>query len=93
MTPDEVRMLDNQYALLFIRGERPVRDLKYDLLKHPNIAMTSDGDAEPYIHGGAKNAKFTISLTSDLSGAADAEGIDSGGYELLSEEDIANEYE
>lgn len=39
MTPDEVRMLDNRYSLLFVRGERPVKDLKYDILKHPNIAL------------------------------------------------------
>ncbi|OLR55394.1 hypothetical protein BHK98_04520 [Hornefia porci] len=84
MTPDEVRMLDNQFALLFIRGERPVKDLKYDLLKHPNIDMTSDGRAEPYIHGEAKDVKFTISLTTDFADAADAAGIDSAGYELLS---------
>ena len=50
MTPDEVRMLDNKYALLFIRGERPIMDLKYDILKHPNVAMTTDGKAEAYEH-------------------------------------------
>lgn len=50
MTPDEVRMLDNRYALLFIRGERPIKDLKYDILKHPNIALTTDGQALPYNH-------------------------------------------
>ncbi len=38
LTPDEVRMLDNRYAILFIRGELPVMDLKYDILKHPNVA-------------------------------------------------------
>ena len=43
LTPDEVRMLDNQYAILFIRGERPVLDFKYDILKHPNVALTADG--------------------------------------------------
>lgn len=47
----EVRMLDNRYALLFIRGERPVQDFKYDILKHPNIKLTADGGAEPYRHG------------------------------------------
>ena len=51
MTPDEVRMLDNQYALLFIRGERPLMDLKYDILKHPNVQYSADGDAAPYQHG------------------------------------------
>ena len=43
LTPDEVRMLDNRYALLFVRGERPVMDLKYDILKHPNVKLTADG--------------------------------------------------
>lgn len=43
MTPDEVRTLDNDYALLFIRGERPVMDKKYDILKHPYIKLTEDG--------------------------------------------------
>mgnify|MGYP005769833825 CR=1 FL=1 len=43
MTPDEVRMLDNQYALLFIRGERPIIDKKYNTFKHPNIKLTEDG--------------------------------------------------
>ena len=43
MTPDEVRMLDNRYAMVFIRGERPVCDLKYDLLSHPNISLGGDG--------------------------------------------------
>ena len=43
LQPDEVRMLDNQNALLFIRGERPILDAKYDLMKHPNIRYTEDG--------------------------------------------------
>lgn len=50
MTPDEVRRLDNRDAIVFIRGERPVIDRKYDILKHPNIALTSDDGAAPYIH-------------------------------------------
>ena len=51
LTADEVRLLDNNYGLLFIKGERPVKDKKYDLLKHPNIKQTLDGGGEPYIHG------------------------------------------
>lgn len=47
----EVRMLDNKYALLFVRGERPIQDFKYDILKHPNLKLTTDGGAEPYRHG------------------------------------------
>ena len=50
MTPDEVRTLDNDYALLFIRGEHPVMDKKYDILKHPYIKLTEDGGAAPYVH-------------------------------------------
>ena len=50
MTPDEVRMLDNRYAILFIRGAKPVMDLKNDLMKHPAIKHTVDGGGPPYIH-------------------------------------------
>lgn len=50
MTPDEVRLLDNRKAIVFVRGERPVIDEKYDLMKHPNIAYTEDGGAAPYMH-------------------------------------------
>jgi type IV secretion system protein VirD4 len=50
LTPDEVRLLDNRYAILFIRGVRPVMDLKYDLLKHPNIIYSPDGGAKAYVH-------------------------------------------
>lgn len=50
MTPDEIRMLPNNDALLFIRGEKPVRDKKYDIKKHHNVRRTADGRAKPYIH-------------------------------------------
>ena len=50
LTPDEVRALDNCYAILFIRGAKPVMDLKYDLMKHPAIGHTVDGGGPPYIH-------------------------------------------
>ena len=50
MTPDEVRLLDNKNAIVFIRGERPVIDEKYDLMKHPNVVYTEDGGAAPYVH-------------------------------------------
>ena len=50
MTPDEIRMLSTNDALLFIRGEKPVRDKKYDIKKHPNVRRTADGRAKPYIH-------------------------------------------
>ena len=62
MTPDEVRLLDNRYGILFIRGEYPILDLKYDLMKHPKIAYTEEGGAEPFIHGRDSRSKVTVSL-------------------------------
>ena len=50
LTPDEVRQLDNRYAVLFIRGAKPVMDLKYDLMRHPAVRYTSDGRGAPYFH-------------------------------------------
>lgn len=50
MTPDEVRALDNDHCILFVRGELPVMDRKYDILKHPNLKLTEDGGAKPYVH-------------------------------------------
>ena len=65
MTPDEVRMLDNRYALLFIRGERPIRDLKYDILHHPNVALTTDGSAPAYTHGEDTRSIASMALYSE----------------------------
>ena len=62
MTPDEVRLLDNSKCILFIRGERPVVDLKYNLLKHPNIRYTEDGGAAPYDYASADNARGRSAL-------------------------------
>ena len=59
LTPDEVRKLDNRYALLFIRGASPVMDEKYDLMHHPAISHSSLGGAAPYIHHGIKPAVYT----------------------------------
>lgn len=52
LTPDEVRALDNRYCILFIRGAKPVMDLKYELTQHPAIRHTVDGGGAPYIHHG-----------------------------------------
>ncbi len=82
LTPDEVRMLDNKYAILFVRGERPIKDLKYDILKHPNVALTTDGKAKPYVHGKTNNAIATITVDYDVD-----------NYKFKSIEDIENNYE
>ena len=50
LTADEVRMLDNRYAIVFIRGERPIIDYKYSIFGHPNVHLGVDGGAEPYTH-------------------------------------------
>ena len=84
----EVRMLDNRYALLFIRGERPVMDLKYDILKHPNVKLTTDGGQPPYLHGEPTKAVATIVFDSEVpEDAVKLEEV-STSYELLSEEDL-----
>lgn len=95
MTPDEVRLLDNKYALLFIRGERPIMDLKYDILRHPNVQYTTDGKAKPYIHGRTDRAKASIIINEDMyetkfNDIRDIEGIEKmiEDYEILTEEEI-----
>lgn len=67
LTPDEVRLLDNELAVLFIRGERPIIDKKYEILSHPHVSMTPDkgGQSLEYHHGQIINALATISITSD----------------------------
>ncbi len=71
LTPDEVRLLPDGKAVLFVRGERPVIDDKYDLLRHPCIRYTEDGGAPPYDYAAAKQA------ADDLPGdAADWELLD-----------------
>ena len=82
LTPDEVRAMDNAYAIVFIRGERPVIDKKYDILKHPNIKLTEDGGAAPYIHHpGLTFAQEDLSLP--------FEGLDN--IIIIDEEELPNE--
>lgn len=88
MTPDEVRMLDNRYAPLFIRGERPVEDLKFDILKHPNIALTADGGAEPYRHGEDSISIAALSIDEGLLKKAGAEPVSEDEYLFFCEEEL-----
>ena len=82
LTPDEVRAMDNDYAIVFIRGERPVIDRKYDILKHPHIKLTEDGGAAPYIHyPGLTFEQEDLSLPFD--------GLDN--IEIIDEEDFHHE--
>ena len=82
-TADEIRMLDNKYALLFIRGEHPIQDEKFDILHHPNIKLTTDGGMPPYMHGQASKALDLSDVL--LSG-------DYADYEVLSEDEIYQLY-
>ena len=88
MTPDEVRMLDNRYALLFIRGERPVEDLKFAILKHPNIALTADGGAGPYRHGEDSISIAALSIDENLLKKAGAEPVSEDEYLFFCEEEL-----
>ena len=83
LTPDEVRLLDNNHALLFIRGERPIKDFKYDILKHPNVKETPDGNGKIYIH--KKNVPINTKDNFDRYNSTEDE------IELLSEEEILKE--
>ena len=89
LTPDEVRMLDNRYALLFIRGERPVVDDKYDILRHPNINDTADGKGEPFQHGSVTHSVGTLIFGGNINPAdLPEQETQEGDYVLLSEEDL-----
>lgn len=77
-TSDEIRLLDNRKAILFVRGERPMLDDKYNLKKHPNVKWTEDGGAPPYDYAKAPRSHDDLNI--------DIERLDD--YELLCEEDI-----
>jgi len=89
LTPDEVRMLDNKYAILFVRGERPIKDLKYNILKHPNVKYTTDGKGIPYNHGSINNAVASIVIDYDVDKYSDIKIDDiEQEYEVISSEEI-----
>lgn len=98
LTPDEVRMLDNNYALLFIRGERPVKDFKFNLKEHFNSIYTPIGNkmVKPYLHGGTEHSIGTISFNLDDIEIDTKEIVDletkEFDIELLSNEEIENMY-
>ena len=92
-------MLPNEKAILLIRGEKPVIDLKYDILKHPNVKYTADGNEKlMYEHGIVDKATAIISILDfeeikDIKNIIDTNELkedENSNYELLSEEDIEN---
>ena len=90
LTADEVRMLDNEKAILLIRGEKPVIDYKFDIMKHPNVKYTADGEGEFYEHGSTDKATATISLLGleEIKNTKEIKEVEEITYELLSEEEI-----
>ena len=84
----EVRLLDNSNALLFIRGERPVEDQKYDILKHPNIALTSDGGAEPYRYGEDTYSEAYLSFSLAAIEKSEAAAVSGDEYLFFSDDEF-----
>lgn len=91
LTPDEVRLLDNRYALLFIRGERPVMDEKYEITRHPNLELTVDGGAEAYRHGESTDEVANIRIEYGELTGNEVSINEEEEYVLLSEEEISDE--
>lgn len=81
LTLDEVRLLDNRRAILFVRGERPIMDDKYDLMRHPNIRLAEDGGAPPYDYTQAKDAADDLDYSPEQY----------NDFELLDPEDFLDE--
>lgn len=97
LTPDEVRMLDNRYALLFIRGERPVQDEKFDILRHPFVGETADGHGRPYTHGADHHSGAALQLIGsrkqDKNATAPKPPKTDSGFALYTEEDLEQVFE
>ena len=99
LTQDEIRMLDNDKAIVLIRGEKPIVDSKYNILKHPNVKYTTDGQAKPYEHGKTDRANVSISkleadeiekdIVKDIREIKQQKEIKT---ELLSDEEVENYY-
>ena len=93
LAPDEVRMLDNRYALLFIRGEKPLKDQKYDLLRHPNIKDTADGNGRRYSHSETNYESASLAFVESASDQTlNGEISIDTSYELLTGEEMEELY-
>ena len=91
LTPDEVRLLDNKYAILFIRGERPIIDKKYDILKHPKVGESADGKGKVYVHDKTDYSIGTITLDYNIKNYnfLDLEKLElEDDYEIISSSEI-----
>lgn len=93
LTPDEVRMLNNDYAVLFIRGERPIFDLKYNVFKHPKFSQTEDGGAKPYIHNEVGRDVADIEILNISLKNIDKIDVPDFNFELITETELEKELE
>ena len=89
----EVRLLDNDDALLFIRGERPVRDKKYDILKHPNIALSLDGEGEEYTYGEDQLSSASLMFNEETIESSNEEPVSEDSYLFMTGEELEELYE
>ena len=83
-------MMDNQYALLFLRGERPVMDKKYNILRHPNVKLSTDGSGKTYLHGTVHGDSASVYLTAMQESKQEQPTNDkeTTTYELLSSDEL-----
>lgn len=88
MSPEEIRRMDNDLAIIFIRGEKAVKDLKYDTFKHPNFKLTEDGGYKPYLHNKTEKAVATISISNNINDIKNREYNNIEKYEILVDEEI-----
>jgi type IV secretion system protein VirD4 len=98
LTADEVRMLDNRYAILFIRGERPVIDDKFDIMRHPNVEATADGSGGIFNHSKDNRSVASVELIghrymSDDEKVEEPDSEMESKYALYSETDIEDFYD
>ena len=92
-------MLDNRYAILFIRGELPVMDLKFDLMRHPSIHGITDGGSPVFDHGNTYRDTVTVELVGKSNTAPEKEKPKTAQTtkpkivpELLSEYDLETKF-
>lgn len=88
MSPEEIRRMNNDLAIAFIRGEKAVIDLKYNTFKHPNFKLTEDGGYKPYLHDKTENAVATIFINNNVKDIKSKEYKNIGKYEILVDEEI-----
>lgn len=65
---------------------------EYDILKHPNVTLTTDGKAAPYQHSLDTLSIASISFDKNLLEQAEQLDVDDDRYELLSDEEIEEIY-